>query len=619
MLKLMTPKLLLVLGLLGASIIAFVINKPRMDVVALLLMIALPSFGIISLPEALAGFSDSSVILIAVLFVIGEGLVRTGIAFRLGDWLVVQAGGSEIRLLVFLMLAVSTLGSIMSSTGVVAIFIPVVLGVSQRLKIHPGRLMMPLSVAALISGMLTLVGTPPNLVVDGTLQRNSFKGFGFFSFTPIGLVVLGLAIGYILVTRHWLAGSDSNESKNKKEPERPRPSMFDLIQKYRLAGREHRLRILPTSPLVTKTLNECPVLRERGTKVVAIERPGRFSTELINPQASTQLEAGDILLIDTVRPDPEVVRYARQDLQLEPLPLQGIYFTDQSREVGMAEILLSPDSTLIGKNIRQLDFRNRYDLTVIGLQRGQDAVMDKIPEKHLHAGDTLLVIGPWKAVLHLQAQFHDFVVLSLPTEVDQIVPAARQAPYALGVLFLMMAMMITGIVPNVIAALISCILMGLFGCVTMESAYKSIQWKLIILIVGMMPIATALQKNGGIDLAVRGLTSFAHSDPRLFLTALFALTAVIGLFISNTVTAVLMAPVAISSANALSVSPYPFAVAVALAASTAFMTPISSPVNTLVFGPGQYKFMDFVKIGVPLGILVMAICVIMIPILFPFR
>lgn len=612
----MNPQLLLVLGLLCASIIAFVVNKPRMDVVALLIMIALPLFGIISLPEALAGFSDSSVILIAVLFVIGEGLVRTGIAYRLGDWLVAKAGGSETRLLVFLMLAVATLGSIMSSTGVVAIFIPVVLGVCQRLEIHPGRLMMPLSVAALISGMLTLVGTPPNLVVDGALQREGFKGLSFLSFTPIGAVVLVLAIGYIVAARNWLIRSDSEETKHKN---RPRHKMVDLIQKYELAGREHRLRILPGSPFVAKTLGECPAFREHGTKVVAIERPGRFSTQLMNPQASIELAAGDILLIDTARPDQGNLKRPAEDLQLEPLPLQGIYFTDQSREVGMAEMIVPPDSSLIGKSLYQLDFRNRYGLTVAGLRQGQHTVKDKIAERHLRAGDTLLVIGPWKAIHNVQRELHDFVVLSLPQEADQTVPAASQAPYALGALLFMIVMMVAGIVPNVIAALISCIAMGLFGCVTMDSAYKSINWKVLILIVGMMPIATALQKTGGIDLAVKGLTGSGHSDPRILLVELFALTAGIGLFISNTVTAVLVAPIAISAANALGISPHPFAVTVALAASTAFMTPISSPVNTLVLGPGQYKFMDFVKIGVPLSILVMIVCLIMIPILFPFR
>jgi di/tricarboxylate transporter len=464
--------------------------------------------------------------------------------------------------------------------------------------------------------MLTLVGTPPNLVVDGTLQREGFKGLSFLSFTPIGVVILVLAIGYILLARHWLIRNDSEGTKNKS---RPRRNMLDLIQRYELAGREHRVRILPSSPFVAKTIGECPAFREHGTKVVAIERPGRFSTQLINPQASTQLAAGDILLIDTAQPDPENLRHPAEEFQLEPLPLQGTYFTDQSREVGMAEMIIPPDSTLIGKSLYRLDFRGRYGLTVAGLRQGQHAVKDKIAERHLRAGDTVLVIGPWKAIHQIQTESHDFVVLSLPKEADQMVPAASQAPYALGALLLMIVMMVAGIVPNVIAALISCMFMGLFGCVTMDSAYKSINWKVLILIVGMIPIATALQKTGGIDLAVKGLTSSGHSDPRILLVALFALTAGIGLFISNTVTAVLMAPIAISAASALDVSPYPFAVTVALGASTAFMTPISSPVNTLVLGPGQYKFMDFVKIGVPLSILVMIICLIMIPMLFPFR
>lgn len=221
----MNPQLLFVIGLLVACIGMFVANKPRMDVVALLVIVILPLSGILKVSEAIAGFSDPNVILIAAMFVIGEGLVRTGIAFRLGDWLVAKAGGSETRLLVLLMLATAVLGSVMSSTGVVAIFIPVVLGIADRMRVPPGRLMMPLSFSALISGMLTLVATPPNLVVDSALRQSGLGGFGLFSFTPSGLTILAVGIVYMLAARHRLGVQvDEQPSENRQR------NLLDLIR-----------------------------------------------------------------------------------------------------------------------------------------------------------------------------------------------------------------------------------------------------------------------------------------------------------------------------------------------------------------------------------------------------
>jgi di/tricarboxylate transporter len=609
----MKYELLLVIGLLLASVGMFVANKPRMDVVALLVIVALPLFGIISVPEALTGFSDPNVLLIAALFVIGEGLVRTGIANQLGEWLVTKAGGNETRLLVLLMLAAAGLGSVMSSTGVVAIFIPVVLGVAERMRVHPGRLMMPLSFAGLISGMLTLVATAPNLVVDSALRHGGFAGFGFFSFTPFGLVILAAGIGYMLVARRWLKVKTDN-----RRSERSRRTLLDLIEDYHLAGREHRLRIRPDSPLVEQTLQALQPRHHYGANVVGVERQGRFRRELLSPRADTMLKTGDVLLVDT----PGAGRGDQSDmlskLGLEALPLRGSYFTDHSREVGMAEVMVPPDSGLIGKSVLKLTFRRKYRVNVIGLRRSQQALDGELLEEKLRSGDILLVIGPWKAIRQLQTQIHDLLVLSLPAEVDQVVPALSQAPYALLSLIVMVVLMVTGIVPNVIAALIGSLLMGLFRCIDMDSAYKAINWKILLLIVGMMPFASALQKTGGIELAVDGLLRlFGEAGPRLLLTALFGLTALIGLFISNTVTAVLMAPIALSVAYHLKASPYPFAMIVALAASAAFMTPISSPVTTLVLGPGQYRFADFVKVGVPFTLLVMLICVLLVPWLFP--
>lgn len=608
----MTSDLVIVLALLAICICLFIMNKPRMDVVGLIVILALPLLGILNVNQALAGFSDPSVILIGLLFVIGEGLVRTGIAYQLGDWLIRRAGNSETRLLVLLMFAVAGLGSVMSSTGVVAIFIPVVLSVATKLKVPPGRLMMPLSFAGLISGMLTLVATPPNMVMDSALRAADLKGFNFFSFTPIGLVILFVGVGYMLVARRWLSASDAADSGSKV-----RRNFMDLIRDYKLSGREYRLRVRPDSPLVGQRLLDVNLRRDHAINVVGIERQAKFRTEVIPPRASLDLRAGDVLLVDTALPREQVIKsYAA--LRLDPLALHGSYFTDQSREVGMAEVYLPPDSRLIDKTVLELNFRRQYGLNVVGLRRHRAPMDGAILEEKLKMGDTLLVIGPWRGIRQLQTQTQDFLVLSLPAEVDEVAPSLSQAPYALLSLLVMVVLMVTGVVHNVLAALIACLMMGAFKCIDMPSAYRSIHWQSLVLIVGMMPFALALQKTGGVEMAAHGLLDvMGKADPRLLLASLFIFTAVTGLFISNTATAVLMAPVAIATANLLGASPYPFAMTVALAASAAFMTPISSPVNTLVLGPGGYKFGDFVKIGVPFTLIVLLITVLLVPVLFP--
>ncbi|CAI0704269.1 Na(+)/dicarboxylate symporter [Serratia proteamaculans] len=610
----MNSELLWVLSLLLIAIVLFTTNKLRMDVVALLVIIAFVLSGTLTLAEATVGFSDPNVILIAALFVIGEGLVRTGVAYQVGDWLVKVAGSSETRMLMLLMVTVAGLGAFMSSTGVVAIFIPVVLSVAARMKIAPGRLMMPLSFAGLISGMMTLVATPPNMVVNSELVREGISGFGFFGVTPVGLAVLVLGVGYMLVARRWLANDDGDKTRETWQ----RRTFRDLIRDYKLTGRARRLALRSGSPLVGHSLDELHLRARYGANVVGIERWKRFRRVMVSASGSTELREGDVLLLDMSDSQVDLREFCSEQ-QLEPMVLRGDYFSEQSRNVGMAEVSLIPDSTLLGKSLRESAFRSRYDLNVVGIRRNGETLSGKLVDEPLALGDILLVIGDWKAIRQLQAKTHDFIVLNLPAEVDEVAPAITQAPHALFCLALMVAMMLTDEIPNPIAALIACLLMGKFRCIDMESAYKSIHWPSIILIVGMMPFAQALQKTGGVDLIVRGLMDVAgDAGPRVMLVCLFALCATIGLFISNTATAVLMAPIAIAAAREMGVSPYPFAMIIAIAASAAFMTPVSSPVNTLVLGPGNYKFGDFIRMGVPFTLLVMVVSVIIVPWLYAF-
>ncbi|MBC1184995.1 MULTISPECIES: SLC13 family permease [Kluyvera] len=610
----MNGELIWVLCLLAIAVVLFATGKVRMDAIALGIIVAFVLSGTLTLSEAFSGFSDPNVILIAALFIIGDGLVRTGVATNMGSWLVQAAGSSETKMLVFLMLTVAGLGAFMSSTGVVAIFIPVVLSVSARMNISPSRLMMPLSFAGLISGMMTLVATPPNLVINSELIREGLEGFSFFSVTPIGLVVLVLGIFYMLVMRFMLKGDDGNTSRDGRK----RSTFRDLIRDYHLTGRARRLAIRPGSPMIGQRLDDMKLRERYGANIIGVERWRRFRRVIVNVNGVSEFRARDVLLIDMSAAEIDLRQFCSEQM-LEPMVLRGEYFSDQALDVGMAEVSLIPESELLGKSVREMGFRTRYGLNVVGMKRDGEALDGSVVDEPLQLGDIVLVVGNWKLISQLAQNGRDFVVLNLPVEVSDASPAHSQAPHAIFCLVLMVALMLTDEIPNPIAAIIACLLMGKFRCIDAQSAYKSIHWPSIILIVGMMPFALALQKTGGVDLVVKGLMDIGGGQgPYLMLGCLFVMCAAIGLFISNTATAVLMAPIALATAKSMGVSPYPFAMIVAMAASAAFMTPVSSPVNTLVLGPGKYSFSDFVKIGVPFTVLVMIVCVVLVPILFPF-
>ena len=610
----MNGELIWVLCLLAVAVVLFATGKVRMDAVALLVIVAFVLSDTLTLSEAFSGFSDPNIILIAALFIIGDGLVRTGVATKMGAWLVKVAGDSETKMLVCLMVTVAGLGAFMSSTGVVAIFIPVVLSVSMRMGISPSRLMMPLSFAGLISGMMTLVATPPNLVIHSELIREGYAGFSFFSVTPLGLVVLLMGIIYMLLTRFML----KSEKQDTAGDGWKRPSFRDLIREYRLTGRARRLAIRPGSPMIGQRLDDLRLRERYGANVIGVERWRRFRRVIVNVNGVSEFRARDVLLIDMSDADVDLRQFCSEQL-LEPMVLRGEYFSDQALDVGMAEVSLIPDSELLGKTVREIAFRTRYGLNIVGLKRGGQAMDGAVVDEPLQLCDIMLVVGNWKQISLLAQNGRDFVVLNMPIEESEASPAHSQAPHAIFCLVLMVALMLTDEIPNPIAAIVACLLMGRFRCIDAESAYKAIHWPSIILIVGMMPFAQALQKTGGVDLIVRGLMDIGgQQGPYLMLVCLFVMCAVIGLFISNTATAVLMAPIALAAAKTMGVSPYPFAMVVAMAASAAFMTPVSSPVNTLVLGPGNYTFSDFMKLGIPFTVLVMVVCVLLIPVLFPF-
>ena len=606
----MSPDLAIILLLLASAVAMFMSNRPRMDVVALLMIAALPFTGVITIDEAIAGFSDPNIVLIALLFVLGEGLVRTGIARRLGDWIARKSGGSDVRLVVLLMATVGIVGSIMSSTAIVAIFIPVVLRICQRTGTAPSRLMMPLSVAALISGMMTLVATAPNLIVNAELLRQDEPGFEFFTITPIGVTVLVLGIAYMLVARRWLPEAQPGGAGAPR-----RPSFRDWIERYELAAREVRVRVRPDSPAIGQTMRSLD-LRASGVNLLAIERA---SGRLIRPTPTTPIQAGDILLLDVIAPQTQIEELIAE-YRVEQLPLcpTHLYLTDRAQDLGMIEAIVPAESSFVGRSVLEARLRDDLNLTAIGLRRGNRVISEGLLDEKLHVGDTLLLTGFWRDIGNLQHEVHELVPLNLPAELDDVLPAHDRAPQALAILALVVVLMVSGLLPNLHAVLLGCLLLGAFRCIDMNSAYRAINWKSLVLIVGMMPFSLALERTGGVDLAAAALLGLVgEGSPRLVLAAIFLITAFTGMFISNTATAILMAPVAIAVAEYLEASPLPFAMIVALGASTAFMTPVSSPVNTLVVGPGNYRFMDFVRIGVPFALVVLVASVLLVPLLLP--
>ncbi|WGE50502.1 SLC13 family permease [Actinobacillus equuli subsp. haemolyticus] len=601
-----------VLAILAVAVVLFIQNKLRMDVIALMVLLAFSLSGILTTKEALAGFGDPNVILLALLYIIGDALARTGVANQMSDWLLRVAGASEAKVIALLMLSIGTLGAFMSSTGIVAIFIPVTLAICASLNISPRRLMMPLAVAGLISGMMTLIATAPNLVTHAELVKAGYEGFHFFSFTPIGALVLVLGILYMLAVRRWLDdGSVPVVASNED-------SMAHLIEEYKLNGRAKMVVLSENSHFIGKTIDELNLRSVYQLNIIAIQRYKNFRHITLAAFGKDQLQKKDILLMDIGVDEARFVQLC-EEFGMQPIELKGEYFSTQSKSVGMAELGVMPETETIGQTVDALNFRSNFGLSVVGIKREGQILQNNLLTETVKSGDILLVMGVWQKITAMVQIRKDFFLIGMPKESKQAVPAASQAPHALFALVIMIGLMISGVVPNVIAAFIACLLLGAFRCIDMKSAYESIHFPTLILVIGMMPFSLAMQKTGGVALMVEEfihLTGGANTAYPLILIGLFALTAVVGLFISTSATAILMAPIAIEVARQLGYPPTALVMVVAIASSAAFMTPIS-PVNSMVVSLGNYRFSDFLKVGLPFTVITMLVTAFLVPILFP--
>ena len=610
------------LGLLVAAIFLFISEWVRVDVVALGVVVVLMLSGILTTNEALSGFSNPAVLTIAALFIVGGAVLQTGLAGAIGRRILQIAGADANRLLVVIMLAVALLSGFMSDTGTVAVLLPAIISLASSAKIAPSKLLIPLAFGALLGGANTLIGTTPNIIASDLLRENGFEPFGFFDFTPLGLVLLGAGILYMLFAGRRIL-PDRKPLISLQRIETPR----ELADLYRLPEDLFRMRVRRESEIIGLTLAEANLRQKFNITVVEIRHPeaqragriiglpGQRSAEATAAR-DTRILLDDVLI---AKGEADDIAHAAAVLNLgvQPSSPQD-HDALVNQEVGIAEVLLPPRSSLVGKTVADVRFGTSFNLTVLGLHRSMSHDSLPIASTHLQMGDILLVQGSWENILALRNRRRDFVVMGQPEEMVGA-PTRSRAPVALVILLGMLALMVGEVFPIATASMFAALLMILTGCLTIDDAYEAIDWKSIVLIAGMLPMSIALEKVGLVNLAAAELTlTLGSQGPTVVLGILFFTTALFTQVLSNTATTVLLAPIALAAAGNLAVQPHAFMMAIAVAASMAFASPVASPTNTLVMGAGSYRFGDYMKVGIPLIFISLLLAVLILPLLLPY-
>jgi di/tricarboxylate transporter len=607
------------------SVAFFITGKVRSDIVALCALVALLLLGILTPEEALAGFSSNVIIMMVGLFVVGGAIFQTGLAKMISSKLMKLAGNSEIRLFVLVMLVTSLMGAFVSNTCTVAIMIPIVVSMAMSVKMNPSRLLMPLAFASSMSGMMTLIGTPPNLVINEELVSNGYEGLGFFTFLPVGLIcaVVGTLLLLPLSKKYLskpgaLSGASASSGKSLKA----------LVKEYGISNNLHRLQVNANSLVVGKMIGELDIRKNYSLNIIEVRHVERnqrnpLAKNMVQQAADsdTILRADDILYISG---SEAIVKVFAEKYNLELLAEINASASNalDFYDIGVAEIVVMSSSSVVNKTIREVEFRSKYNVSVLGICRKNKYILQGIVDETIHTGDILLVQGTWSNIASLEKESSEWIVVGRPLEEAAKVTLDYKAPVAAMIMLGMIAVMVFDFIPiePVTAVLIAALLMVLTGCFrNVEAAYKTINWESIVLIAAMMPMSVALQKTGVSAWISNALVSnLGGYSPILLLAGIYFTTSFMTMFISNTATAVLMAPIAMSSAVQIGVSPVPMLFAVTLGASLCFASPFSTPPNALVMTAGQYKFSDYIKVGLPLQIILGIVMTLVLPLLFPF-
>lgn len=604
------------------TIVAFITDKVRSDIVALCSLAVLLVTNVLTPSEALAGFSNSAVVMMIGLFVVGGAVFQTGLARIISGKLLKLAGDSEPKLFFLVVIVTATVAAFVSNTGTVALLLPIVLAMSKTAGTSPAKLMMPLAFASSLGGVLTLIGTPPNLIVDGYLRDHGLGGFAFFDFLPIGIVCLVVGTLLLYPLCRFFLGKKARDG----EVEGKEQSLASLLHEYHISEFVFRLQALEgTSHLEGRTVGELDIRRKYGINILEVRRANRsvFSANIQETvSADTMLQGGDTLYVLGRR--KRVENFAREH--------HLTVFEDEEREgkgkldfyeIGLAEVLITPESALINRTLASANFKERFNVNVLAIKSDGKYLFDNVTATKVKAGDMLLVHGAWQGIESMNKKNREWIVIGSPSEDAENVPLDHKAPLAAAIMALMVICMVfadqIGVKP-VAAVIIAGLLMVLTRCVrSVDAAYKMIGWESIVLIAAMMPMSTALSKTGISAWTAHTLVETLRSfGPIATLAGVYVVTSLLSTFISNSATAILVVPIAWAAAEQLGVSPAPFMMTAAVAASCCFATPICTPPNAMVMNAGHYTFMDYVKVGLPLQLIIGIVAIFTIPLLFPF-
>ena len=591
-------------------------GRIRSDVVALCSMVALVLSGVITPEEGLAGFSNSVVIMIAGLFIVGGAITQTGLARLISNKVLSLAGESELRLFYLVILVTIIVGLFVSNTGTVAILMPIVVTIASQSGVDARRLLMPMAFACSISGMMTLIGTPPTLIVHNSLIESGHEGLHFFTTLPVGLMIL-LICGTLLRPLSKLLARSGETATDTK---RMRKSPEQLSRQYNLLEDLYRLRIEEGSFLRKKTLAELDLTGRFHCSLIGVKGV-HLGARATVPTAETMLHRGFVLHVSGAYEDVQKLAEEACLTFLDDEQEGQRTFSGQLSfsEYGLAEVVVKHGSRMIGKHISDTDLRQTYGISVVGLQRNRSYITHRLSRATLQEGDMLLVQGTWEDIERLGGQETDLILLGEPaTEASKAIISER-GPVAAVIIFLMILAMILNWLPPVMAVLIADILLILTRCFrSVKDAIGTISWESVILFAAMIPLATAMDKTGLSAMISGGIVSgLGTYGPYAVLAGIMLGTQVLTMFISNTATAVLFAPIALQAASALGVSPIPFMIGVSVAASMCFMSPFSTPPNAMVMSVGKYSFMDYVRVGLPLQVVVIAAMVWLLPLFYP--
>jgi di/tricarboxylate transporter len=591
----MTTQIALTLAIILAALVLFATEKLRVDLVALLVLLAVALTGLVDPERVFEGFANPAVITVWAVYMVSGGLFKTGVADAMGRGILRLAGDKQSRLIATIMVTCGVISAFMNNVGATAMLMPAVIDISRRTKIAVSRLLMPLSFSSLLGGSMTLIGTPANILAMGIVADQGLETLGFFGFTPMGIVVLATGVVYmVLIGRHLLpvrAGAEGRQDV------------------YRLRQYVAEVRVLNPSPLAGKTLLESRLGQDYDLTVLALERDGVGQAQL---GRDTVVQAGDLLTVKASADDLVAAREAlgiaieaERRLDLERL---------EAGNVRLIEATLAPGSGLADRTLREARFRDRYGFTALAIWRHGEAITEKLRDVPLHFGDALLLQGPSHRVRELQ-EGTDFLVLE-PLAFEQL--RRKKAPIAILALVLAIGLVVFAGFHISLAMVIAAVIMILTGCLSIEEAHESIDWRTVFLVAGMLPLGMAMEATGTAqylaDLVLRALGNYG---PTAVLAGIYLLAALITQAMSNAAAMVLIVPIAVNTAQGLGANHLTFTMAVVIGAVTSFLTPIGHKANVLVFGPGGYRFFDYARVGALLTVVLLVVSMIFLPLFWP--